>query len=313
MKRTNCGNSGLVVGKLGLGTLTWGRDTELDDARRMVRSLLDHGGNVVDISPMYGDGLAQSVLGEVLATTVNREDLVIVAHAGLHIADSKIVRDCSRSALIRSLDDTLSQLNSTYVDVLHIAAPDPRVPFVETVETLAHFVSQGKVRYIGLANHQAWQVARTAQYLRDRHLPALNAVSVDYSLLDRNTEEELMPATREFGIGIFAQAPLASGVLTGKYRHTIPPTSRAATDHLSATVERYLDSQSRGQVEAVAKAADGLGRTPADIALTWLMDQPEVATVLCGARTAAQFDQIVNLDYSPLPIPVTEALNDVTA
>lgn len=313
MKHTNVGRSGLVVGQLGLGTLTWGRDTDEGEAKRMLSALLDHGGNVVDVSPIYGEGLAEEVLGRVLADTVDREEVVIVAHAGLTIRDSRVLQRSGRGDLMASLDRSLTKLGTTYVDVLNVAAPDPNVPFEEIIETVAGFVQQGAVRYIGLANHAAWQVARTAQYLRDLQLPHLTSLNADYSLLNREIEDEIRPAAHEFGLGVFAQAPLGGGVLTGKYRHTIPATSRAATEHLNSTVAKYMEDEPRRIVEAVAKAADGLGRTPADISLSWLMHQPEVASVLCGARTGAQFEQLLSMDDSALPGPVHQALTEITA
>lgn len=312
MKHTFVGSSGLRVGNLGLGTLTWGRDTEDEDAHGMVAALLDHGGDAVDISPVYGDGLAQGVLGSVLAGGVDRGELVIIAHAGAFYRDGNAVRaDVGRAALTTSLHDTLDQLGTDYVDVLMVAAPDPRLPVEETLGTIAQFVNQGAVRYIGLANHPAWRAARAAQYLKDLNLPHLSAVSAEYSVLQRGPERDLTAVAAEFGLGIFAHAPLAGGVLTGKYRHTIPPTSRAATEHLNATVAPYMEDHPRRTVEAVAKAADGLARTPADVSLAWLLERPQVASAFVGARTAAQFEQVLNLDLSPLPDPVSSAISDV--
>lgn len=311
MKRNNVGRSGLSLGTLGLGTLTWGRDTESDDAAHMLTALLDAGGNYVDVSPVYGDGLALPTLGRALEG-VDRRDVVIGLHLGVTVRDGTYSVDCSRRGLIRSLEESLELLGTTYVDVVYIATPQPHVPMEETIDTLAGFVSQGAARYIGLANHPAWQVARVHQYLVDRQLPRISAISVDYSLLNRRIERDHGSMTHELGLGLIAQAPLAGGVLTGKYRHTIPATSRAATEHLSATVDRYLDDRSRKSVEAVAKAADGLARTPADVALAWLAARPTVACALLGARTAAQFEQLLSMDRSPLPELVANVLSEVT-
>lgn len=312
MKHNNLGYSGLRVAPLGLGTLTWGQDTELEDARRMLSTLVDHGGNLVDISPMYGNGHAEEILGECLQNVDDRDDVVVSAHAGISWKNGQLVRDTSRRGLIASLESTLRNLKTTHVDVLHLAAPDPRTPFEETIETLAGFVQQGAVRYIGLANHRGWQIARSAQYLKDARLPHLTSISTDYSLLNRSVEYDAVDCAQTFGLGIIAQAPLAGGVLTGKYRRTIPPTSRAATEHLGATVNPYLDDENRRIVEGVAKAADGLGRTPTDVSLTWLLTQPRVSAVLVGARTAAQFDQLVSLDFSDLPLPVSSVLSEIS-
>ncbi|ADH92635.1 aldo/keto reductase [Arcanobacterium haemolyticum] len=312
MKKNKVGTSGLRVGQIGLGTLTWGRDTEYDDAARMVRSLIDHGGNLVDISPLYGEGQAIGVLGSMFDGDVDRTELVLSAHIGLSVHGGRVIQDSSRSGIIASVDQILGELGTDHLDIVSIAAPDHDVPFREMIETLAALVTSGKARYIGLANHPAWQIARVAQYLSDMRLTDLASVNADYSLLDRTVEDNVSAVCGAFGLGIIAQSPLAAGVLTGKYRNTIPATSRAATEHLSATVDRYLDSDSRRSVEAVIKAADGLGRTPADVSLAWLLARDHVASVLSGARTAAQFDQLLALDLSALPAPVDDVLSEVT-
>ncbi|QOR46722.1 aldo/keto reductase [Trueperella pecoris] len=311
MKHTFLGGTGLRMGQLGLGTLTWGRDTELEDASKMVATLLDHGGTTIDISPVYGEGLAQHVLGAVFDGGIDRSDVVVVAHAGNFYHESGVRFNGGRSAIMDSLHTTLSQLGTTYVDVLQLAAPDPRVPVEEQLGTLSAIVASGAARYIGLANHPAWRVARAAQYLDDRHLTALGSIGADYSVLQRKPAGDLTAVAREFNLGIIAQAPLAGGVLTGKYRHTIPATSRAATDHLSATVDHYLTDKPRRTVEAVVKAADGLGRTPADVSLAWLLGQAQVTCALIGARTNAQFEQVLSLDIAPLPGPVAQAISEI--
>ena len=300
------------VGQIGLGTLTWGRDTEPEDARRMLAALLDAGGNLVDVSPAYAEGLAVPLLGELLDGEFSRQDVVIAAHAGVRYSPAGSMVNTGRGGLQDSLELILTDLRTTYVDVLHVAAPDPFSPLEETLETLAGFVQSGAVRYLGLANHPAWMTARAAQFMVDRQLPLISALSLDYSLLERGIEREVIPLATEMGLGVFAQSPLAAGVLTGKYRRSIPPTSRAATDHLGPMVARHLEADSRRIVEAVARAADGLGRTPSDVALAWVMDQPCVASVLCGARTGAQFEQLVSLDLSPLPDAVVSVLSEVT-
>ncbi|VEI12371.1 aldo/keto reductase [Trueperella bialowiezensis] len=312
MKHTFLGTTGLRMGTLGLGTLTWGRDTEASDAQAMVSSLLDHGGTTIDISPVYGDGLAIDVLGSVFDGGVDRTEVFVVAHAGEFYHDDDAVRfNGGRSALIDSLHSTLAKLGTTYVDVLMVGAPDPRVPLEQQMNTLVQAVQSGATRYIGLANHPAWRVARAAQYLTDIHSETLGAIGAEYSVLQRQPAGELTAVAREFGIGMIAQAPLAGGVLTGKYRHTIPATSRAATDHLSATVQPYLTDKPRRIVEAVAKAADGLARTPVDVSLAWLLAQPQVSCALIGARTHAQFEQILSLDIAELPEPVSQVITEI--
>ncbi|MDP9805525.1 aryl-alcohol dehydrogenase-like predicted oxidoreductase [Trueperella bonasi] len=312
MKHTFLGSTGLRMGNLGLGTLTWGRDTEASDAAQMVSTLLDHGGSTVDISPVYGEGLAAQVLGSVLDGGVDRSELTIVAHVGEFYHDDGAVRfNGGRGAIMDSLHGLLETLGTTYVDVLHVGSADPRIEMEEQVDTIALAVSSGATRYIGLANHPAWKVARIAQYLRDMRLPALGSIGVEYSVLQREPAGELTDVAKEFGLGILAQAPLAGGVLTGKYRHTIPATSRAATEHLSATVNPYLTDKPRRTVEAIVKAADGLARTPADVSLAWLLAQPQVTCALIGARTHAQLEQVLSLDIVDLPEPVRRVITEI--
>ncbi|MFC5370167.1 aldo/keto reductase [Arcanobacterium bovis] len=313
MKHTKLGKSGLTVGEIGLGTLTWGRDTEIDDAQRMLAALLDAGGNLIDVSPIYAQGHAEATIGELFHGGFDRENFVVMAHAGEQLMPNGVVNNNGRSALISSLHNTLTTLHSDYVDVIMLASPDFSTPFEETLSTLTQFVIDGKARHIGFAHCPAWYVAKACQYLRDLHLPAPIAIGTQYSVLERKAEFEHFPMAEDCGLGVVAYAPLAAGVLTGKYRNTIPPTSRAATTHLSATVEPYFDDAPRRITEAIIKAADGLGRTPADISLSWALHNDVVAAAFCGARTASQADQLFSMDMSALPQQVIDVLNEISA
>lgn len=310
MEHIRIGQSGLETARLGLGSLTWGRDTEDSDVVRMIAGLLDVGGSAIDLSPAYSGGAALAAAGRALDGGISRDELVLVLHAGVESAGS--VPNTGRSSLLRSVESSLATLGTTYADVVMIAAPDPLTPLEETLETAAGLVQSGAARYIGFAHHEAWQSALAVQYLRDHSLPAPVAFGGEYSLLDRSLENGTTSLATHCGTGVFAYAPLAGGVLTGKYRHTIPPTSRAATDHLNWTVSRHLEDGARKVTEAVAKAADGLARTPADVALAWLLMRPAVSTLFVGARTASQFDQLIALDISALPGPVYDVLTEIS-
>ena len=143
-------------------------------------------------------------------------------------------------------------------------------------------------------------------------LPLLTVAEQEYSLLHRGVEEETVPMADHLGLGIFASSPLGRGVLTGKYRHSIPPTSRAASEHLAAFVRPYLEEGSRRVVEAVARAADGLGRTPADVALSWTVDRAGISAAVVGARTTSQLQSVLS-KVAPLPDLVVDALDDVSS
>ncbi|MGV9182859.1 aldo/keto reductase [Arcanobacterium canis] len=306
MKNKRIGRSGLEIGELGLGTLTWGRDTESADAQAQIRSLLEAGGNAVDLSPAYCDGAGLDVMGDILSSGAPRDELALIVHAG--ITPEGV--NTGRRALIQSVHQSLKRMGTTYADVVMIAAPDPLTPIDETMQAAADLVRWGDAHYIGLANFPTWLAATVAQYVADHDLFDLIALGARYSILHREAEASAFLA--HAGMSMFAYAPLAGGVLTGKYRHTIPPTSRAATGHLAWSVEHHLSDSQRSLTEAVARAADGLARTPADVSLAWSLERDEVGAVFIGARTASQFDQALALDLSPLPGPVVDALNEVS-
>ncbi len=162
-------------------------------------------------------------------------------------------------------------------------------PLEETLAALDHAVSSGRTRYVGISNYSGWQTAWAASWQRaGSGRTPLAATQVEYSLVHRETELEVMPTAAALGLGVLPWSPLGRGVLTGKYRHGVPADSRAASPHFEAFVTKYLDGRSRRIVDAVVTAADGLGATPLEVALAWVRDRPGVTAPIVGARTAAQ-------------------------
>ncbi len=296
---------------LGLGTMTWGRDTDEHDAAEQFRDFYDAGGTVIDTAASYADGASESLVGQ-FVKTVERDDVVLMTKAGVRSTRTGNILDASRGALLTSLDASLVRLGTDYVDLFVVQAPDPRTPLTETISALEHAVRSGKARYVGLSNHPAWMTARAATLL-ERSSAELAAVQVEYSLLQRGIEREVVPAVVDCGAGIIAWSPLGRGVLTGKYRRTIPADSRAASAHLAGFVQPYLDSSASAVVEAVSTAAAGLGREPLEVALAWLLPRANVASALVGARTPAQLRASMNALSLVLPIEVLDALDEVSA
>jgi aryl-alcohol dehydrogenase-like predicted oxidoreductase len=197
------------------------------------------------------------------------------------------------------------------VDLFLVQTPDPRTPLAETVSALRRAVDSGRARYVGLSNHAGWQVARAATLLGED--PGLAAVEAEYSLLQRGIEREVLPAAADLGVGVLAWSPLGRGVLTGKYRRTVPADSRAASPHLAGFVEPYLGSVAAAVVEAVVIAADGLGRAPLEVALAWLRVRAQVASAVVGARTPAQLRASLAAEDVELPPEILRALDEVSA
>jgi aryl-alcohol dehydrogenase-like predicted oxidoreductase len=313
MERRQVGSAGLRVSALGLGTMSWGRDTDRADAADILRTFLDGGGTLVDTAASYGDGDAEQVLGEALDGQVSRDDVVLVTKAGVRNGAAGPRRDASRGGLLGELDASLRRLGTDHVDLFLVACPDPTTPLEETVSALRLAVSSGRARYVGLSNHPAWASARAATLL-ESDATGLAALELEYSLLQRGIEREIVPAALDLGLGLLAWSPLGRGVLTGKYRRSVPVDSRAASDHLAGFVGQYLeDAASAAIVEAVATAADGLGRAPLEVALAWLLARPAVACAVVGARTPLQLKGALAAADLVLPGEVHAALDDVSA
>ncbi len=225
-------------------------------------------------------------------------------------ADGAVV-DASRGALLDSLDGSLARLGTDHVDVWLVQTPDPRTPLEETVSALRLAVTSGRARYVGLSNHAGWQVARAASLLEPD--TGLAAVEAEYSLLQRGVEREVLPAAESLGAGLLAWSALGRGVLTGKYRRTVPADSRAASAHLAGFVQPYLTRPAAAVVEALVTAAGGLDRPPAQVALAWLREREGVASALVGPRTPAQLRLLLAADELELPRELARALDDVSA
>ncbi|AXI80601.1 aldo/keto reductase [Peterkaempfera bronchialis] len=313
MEQRHLGRTGLRVSRLGLGTMTWGRDTDEHEAAEQLKEFLDAGGTLVDTADVYADGGAEYLLSRLIEDLVPRSELVIATKAG-SVPDPDRRFDASRGHLLAALDASLQRLGTDYVDLWQVHAYDPSTPTEETLHALDLAVSSGRTRYVGVSNFCGWQLAKAATW--QRAVPGrtpLAATQMEYSLLQRNIEREVLPAALDLGVGLLASSPLGRGVLTGKYRHGVPQDSRAASPYLSGFVQPYLDDRGRRIVDAVATAADGLASSPLKVALAWARDRPGVAAALVGARTATQLRAALSVEALTLPEEIRSALDDISA
>ncbi|WP_054953582.1 aldo/keto reductase [Flaviflexus massiliensis] len=308
MRKRKLGSIGTYVTALGLGTLTWGRDTTPDDAEQQLDMFLDANGSVIDSSPYFGGGEAEHVLGELLQSHVDRDTLHIVSRAGLG-PDGV---DASRSSLERSVTASLATLGTDWIDTLILAAPDQSTHYEETADALAALTHRGLIHGVGLGNCPGWYAGIMSTLLAERGV-RLSALHVEYNLLQRGIERELIPFAEHAQAGIMVWSALGRGVLAGRYRHSIPPDSRAASPHFASFVEPYLGDKSRQIVEAIATAADGLGVDIATVSLAWVLSRPHVSVAFIGPRTAAQLNAILADLDEEMPDAVLEALTDVTS
>ncbi|MFE6649197.1 aldo/keto reductase [Nocardioides sp. NPDC057772] len=309
------GATGLRVSSLALGTMTWGSVTDEHEAREQLAGFTEAGGTLVDTAAGYGDGASEKLLGTLLAErAVARDDIVLATKGGITWRGGNRGVDTSRGGLLTGLDASLKRLGVDHVDLWQVHVWSPEVPLEETLSALDMALSSGRTAYVGVSNYTGWQTAQAATW--QRSVPGratLASTQVEYSLLARDVEYEVLPAAEAMGMGLLAWSPLAGGVLTGKYRTGIPSNSRGADPTFSARVDAYDDERSRGIVTAVAKAAEGLEWTPLQVSLAWVRDRPGVTAPILGARTAAQLKEALEVAELTLPPEIALALDDVSA
>ena len=308
------GRSGLKVSRLGLGTMTWGRDTDEHEAADQLKVFIEAGGTLLDTSASYGDGESERLIGQLLASVVDREEVVLATKAGISGRTGERVVDTSRRALLDALDGSLHRLGTDHVDLWQVHAWSEDVAMEETLGALDHAVATGRARYAGVSNYSGWQAARavTFQAAWPGRAPVVST-QMEYSLLQRGIEREVLPCATALGLGVLPWSPLGRGVLTGKYRTGIPGDSRAASPDYAGFVEHYLDDRSRSIVDALHTAAEGLDVAPLEVALAWVRDAPGVTAPIVGARTAAQLRSSLTSERLTLPAEIRSALDDVSA
>ncbi len=314
MKHRHLGATGLKVSRLGLGTLTWGTDTDEDEANNQLRAFVGAGGTLLDTAAAYGNGASEAIVGQLLGSAVARDDVVVATKAGICRAHGERTVDVSRGALLRSLEQSLVRLNVGYVDLWQIHAWSDDVPLEETMSAVDAAVASGRARYAGVSNYAGWQTAQAATHqLAVTGGVRLASTQVEYSLLQRGVEREVIPAAQALGLGLLPWSPLGRGVLTGKYRTGIPADSRAASSKFERYVGVHLNPKAAQIVEAVCRAGEGLELSPAQVALAWVRDQPGVTAPIVGARTAAQLAGTLAVEEVSLPDEIVDALDDVSA
>ncbi len=310
MEMRKAGSTGLTLSRLGLGTMTWGRDTDEHEAADQARAFLDAGGNFFDTAAVYGAGDSEKVIGGLVGSLFKREEVIIATKGGITFVDGVRTVNTSRGALLSELDFSLKRLGTDYVDLWQIHTWDEQTPLDDTLAALETAYQSGRARYVGISNFSGWQSSRaiTKQELK----APIATLQNEYSLLNREIENEVLPCAIELNVGVLAWSPLGRGVLTGKYRNGVPSDSRGASPHFAGFVEPYLDERAQRIVDAVYVAADGLGYSPLEVALAWVRDAIGVTSAIVGARTGAQLRGILRSEEISLPAVVRQALDEVS-
>lgn len=307
MEQRDLGIGGCRVGVVALGTSTWGSGTSAEEAREQVRMLVESGGSLVDV---HLDG---STAGSVASAYV-RDGIV---GAGLRREVVLCVRTPARPArrdMLTDLEDAVEAMGVGHADLWVIDGWSPHVAWEEVVASLAVATGRGLAHYAGLRPDDPWQAALVGAGLRMHpERPPLVALLTPGSLLDLETFGPAAHVAGALGCATIGASPLAGGVLTGKYRHATPPDSRGAGERHAGHLQHYRDPWSWPVVEALCAAAEGLGVSPAALALAWARDRAGVATVLTGARTVHQWRAALDSTRVTMPSEIRHVLDEVAA
>jgi aryl-alcohol dehydrogenase-like predicted oxidoreductase len=301
MKYKLLGNSGLRVSELCLGTMTFGTEwnfgSDKKESRQVFDAFVERGGNFLDTANRYTDGTSETMLGEFLG---ERRDRFVVATKftlNMRRGDPNAGGN-HRKNLMQSLDASLKRLRTDYIDLYWVHAWDMLTPVEELVRALDDVVRAGKVRYVGVSDFPAWLVAQANTLAALRGWTPFVGLQIEYSLIERTVERELIPMAQHLGLGITPWSPLAGGLLTGKYAR---PDNDATPGRKEWTEER-LTERNVAIVKEVQAVAQQIGRSPAQVALNWLTRQPQVVAPIIGARTVKQLDDNFGcLDFTLSP------------
>jgi aryl-alcohol dehydrogenase-like predicted oxidoreductase len=288
METRNLGRSGLKVSLVGLGCNNFGM-LELEASRKVVHRALDLGVTLFDTADVYGNrGGSEEQLGTVLGS--RRKDIVLATKFGMQMDDSGAKAGASRRYILAAAEASLKRLQTDWIDLYQVHRPDDKTPIDETLSALDDLVRQGKVRYIGCSNYPAWQVADAQWTARDRNLHSFVSAQDEYSLVVRDIERELIPALEAHGVGLLPYFPLASGLLTGKYKHGAEPPAGTRFTLMKRLADRYMTEVNWkivGSLESFCAAHD---RSLLELAFSWLAARPRIASVIAGATKPEQIE-----------------------
>ena len=292
MRFKTLGNSGLKVSVVGLGCNNFGMKIDQAATDTVVHKALDLGITLFDTADVYGNkGGSERMLGHALGA--RRKEIVLATKFGLAMEDGEYMKGASRRYILQAVEASLKRLNTDYIDLYQLHFPDPGTPIEETLSALDDLVRSGKVRYIGCSNFAGWQLVEAHYLARDAGLAPFVSAQNHYNLLDRKIELELVPAAQKYGAGILPYFPLASGMLTGKYRRGGNGPEGGRLTVAAAMGRNLLTDANFDIVEKVTGFAEARGKSTLDAAIGWLASQPHVASVIAGATRPEQVEQNV--------------------
>ena len=314
MKYRYLGDSGLVVSRVCLGTMTYGMKDwgcDLDTSIRITNRFIEAGGNFIDTADIYSNGTSEEMLGKALREHA-RDDVVLATKCYFRMKPTPNAMGLSRKHVVEACQASLRRLNTDYVDLYQIHGPDPYTPVEETMKALDDLVRKGLVRYIGCSNLFAWQFVKANGIAARLDLERFCSGQYLYNLIRRDVERDILPACADQGMGLICWSPLASGFLAGKYPRSDRPEEGTRMAHRAEMdLPRYWHDEGFRVVDGVAALAKEQGKTPAQVSLAWLLHDRRVTAVIIGARTPEQVDDNMVVGNWDLPEPAHERLTNV--
>lgn len=294
--------TGMFVPELCIGTVSFGREIDDKGADKIVSEAIDCGANFFDTADFYTGGESEKMLGRVMRG--RRDKIIVETKVFFPVGEGSNEKGLSRRHILESVDKSLKALQTDYIDIYYMHAPDKNTPIEETLDTMSTLVRDGKVRYIGVSNYNAWQICEMLWKCDKNNLVAPSLTQVGYNLLTRGLEHDLVPFLEKHNMGMIVYQPLCAGLLTGKYGwdQPIPPNSRFAVDPLHR--DRYWTEKNFKAVEELKVIARELGISLVALALKWCLAHDYVSSVLMGVSRESQLAQNLraleeNAEFTP--------------
>src|SRR6201991_5372922 len=292
MEIRNLGGSGLRVSAVGLGCNNFGQRTDLETSRKIIHKAIDLGITLFDTADIYaGRGGSETVLGQVLGD--RRKDIVLATKYSKAMSNDGTKQGASRRYIMSAVEASLTRLKTDYIDLYQQHDYDPLTPLEETLRALDDLVTQGKVRYLGNSNFPAWRIAEAEFTARAMNVSRFVSCQDEYSLVVRDIEKDLLPAAQEYNLGLLPFFPLASGLLTGKYKRGEAAPEDTRFGKIARLRDRYATPRNEDIVEKLQAFAQKRGHTMLELAFSWLAAQPQVSSVIAGATRVEQVEQNV--------------------
>ena len=292
MEFRNLGRSGLKVSAIGLGCNNFGGRLDLAGTQAVIHAAFDAGITLFDTADVYGDkGGSEALMGEVIGPI--RQQIVLASKFAAPMNAAETLKGGSRRYIMQAVEASLTRLKTDYLDLYQMHRMDADTPIEESLRALADLVQQGKIRYFGCSNFSAWRVVEAQWTAKALGLPGFICAQDEYSLVKRDHEADLIPALTEYGLGLLPYFPLASGLLTGKYRRNQPMPEGARLTNTQRLADRYLSERNWLISEKLADFAEARGHTALELAFSWLLARKPVASVIAGATKPEQIAQNV--------------------